>query len=220
MDLAAYALTLEQGSEDWLQFRVGKVSASRIADITAKLRNGASGASRAAYLGEIVCERLTGQPASNYTNAAMEWGTQHEPMARAAYQLDRLRSVKRVGCVLHPVIPDAIASPDGLIDDDGLCEIKCPAVTNNHIELLLGGPISDRYMQQMQWQLACTSRHWCDFISFDPRMPEPMQLWVKRIERDDLRLSILEQEVRAFLDEVEDRLARLVERYPSAEAAA
>src|SRR5262245_21156358 len=213
MTEAEYALALEQGSPEWLAFKVGRVGASKVSDITAKLRNGASGASRANYLGDIITERLTGVPADTYCNEAMQWGTATEPAARAAYQFERLIKVERVGCVVHPHIPMTLASPDGLIGSDGLCEIKCPHRAINHINLLRGGPIADAYLQQIMWQLGCTGRAWCDFISYHPKLPEPMQLWVKRIPRDDERIAQLESEVCAFLDDVEEALADLGSQY-------
>jgi len=213
----AYALDLEQGTPEWLQFKVGKVSASKIADVTAKLANGQPGATRKRYLGDITRERLSNKPTERYTNEAMAWGKTHEPKARAAYCLEHMVPVRQIGCALHPSIPWSLASPDGLVGKQGLLEIKCPHVSNNHQELMLGeAKISDAYYQQIQWQLACTERAWCDFVSFDPEMPEHLQLWVQRIERDDMRIGILEQEVRAFLDEVDSRLIRFAEHYPEA----
>jgi putative phage-type endonuclease len=209
----ALALALEQGSPEWLAFKCGRVGASRIADITAKLKNGTSGASRAAYQGELIAERLTGIPANGYTNAAMQWGTECEPLARARYQFETLSVVARVGVVIHPKLDMALASPDGLVGADGLVEIKCPHVTNNHIEALLGASVPGKYQQQMQWQMACTGRAWCDYVSFDPRMPEHMQIHVQRLERDDAVIATLEAEVEEFLEEIEERLATLRSRY-------
>jgi len=214
IDLAEveYALNLEQGSPEWLAFKCGKVSASRIADITARLRNGDPAASRLTYMGQLIAERLTGVPAETYSNAAMEWGRLWEPVARAAYQFERLCTVEQVGIVLHPEIPGSLASPDGLIGDDGLVEIKCPQ-TGTHIETVLSRTIPGRYQQQMQWQLACTGRSWCDFVSYDPRMPEHMRIWIKRLERDAQRISQLELEVASFLDDMVERIRDLQNVY-------
>src|SRR5262245_52881935 len=186
-----YALNLVQGSDEWLAFKCGKVSASRMSDLTAKLRNGEPSASRNTYMGQLIAERLTGLPSDSYSNQAMDWGKAFEDEARAAYQFDQLVTVEPVGIVLHPHIVNSLASPDGLVGDDGLIEVKCP-LTGNHIEAVLSGKIPDRYQQQIQWQLACTGRQWCDFVSYDPRMPEHMRLWRKRLQRSDLRISQLE----------------------------
>jgi putative phage-type endonuclease len=214
-----YALNLVQGSEAWLAYKLGRVGASRIADITARLRNGSYGASRATYQGELIAERLTGVAQSTYVNSAMQWGTDNEPQARKAYRLKQFCLVEPVGIVLHQKIPNALASPDGLVDADGLVEIKCPHVSNNHIELLLGASIPGKYMQQMQWQLACTGRAWCDFVSYDPRMPDRMQIFIKRIERDSELIKSLEEEVEEFLNEIDARVASLRTKYDVQEAA-
>lgn len=181
--------------------------------ITAKLRNGAPGASRDALLGTVIAGRLSGALPEGFSSDAMAWGNATEPLARAAYQLDRLIRVEQVGCILHPTIDNTLASPDGLVGDNGCLEIKCP-MTHNHLETLLSGTVPSKYMQQMQWQMACTGMIWCDFVSFDPRLPERMQLWVKRVYRDESVIAMLEKEVNAFLLEVEKRLYALNQRYP------
>lgn len=206
-----------QGEPEWFAARVGKVSASRIGDLTAKTKSGYS-TSRANYAAELVAERLTGVKAEKYSNGAMQWGTEQEPVARTMYEFMRNATVTEVGLVLHPTIDMACASPDGLVGDDGLVEIKCP-LTSTHIETLLGGSIDGKYMKQMQWQMACTGRQWCDFASFDPRLPADMQLHVTRVNRDGAMIVELEREVRSFIAEVDDTLNRLIATYRSAEAA-
>jgi putative phage-type endonuclease len=207
-----------QGSEEWLAARVGKVGASRIADIVARTKTGYA-ASRANYAAELIAERLTGKKTENYTNAAMQWGTDNEPKARAMYEFMHNASVTEVGIVLHPTILNAQASPDGLVGDDGLIEIKCP-LTATHIATLRGGEIDGRYVKQMQWQMACTGRAWCDFCSFDPRLPAEMQIHVRRVNRDPVGIADLEKEVRAFLSEIDSTVADLISKYmPTAEAA-
>lgn len=198
---------LIQGSPEWIAARVGKVTASRIADLMAKTKNG-YGASRANYMAELIAERLTGQPADRYTNAAMQWGTETEPQARAAYEFHCDVQVVEVGLVPHPHIEDAAASPDGLVCQDGLIEIKCPN-TATHIDTLLSQTIPDKYIKQMQFQLACTARDWCDFVSFDPRMPEHLRFFRERIERDDRVIGEIEDEVRKFLSDLEEKQAAL-----------
>jgi putative phage-type endonuclease len=168
-----------QGSAEWKAIRVGKVTASRIADVVAKTKTG-WGASRANLMAELIAERLTGQAAEGFVNAAMQHGTDTEPQARAAYEFFTDATVDLIGFVPHPTIAMAAASPDGLVGLDGLVEIKCP-LTATHIDTLLGQSVPGRYITQMTWQMACTGRTWCDYVSFDPRMPPSMQLFVKRI---------------------------------------
>lgn len=202
---------MEQQSAEWFEARLGRVTASRVADVVAKTKSGYS-ASRSNYMAELVAERLTGERAEGYTNAAMQWGTDQEPEARIAYEFRTDVSVETVGFIPHPTIDMSGASPDGLVGSDGLVEFKCPN-TATHIETLLTGVIPGKYETQMLWQMACTDRAWCDFASFDPRMPEEMRLFVKRIERDDSRIAELEEEVRTFLFELDTTVRRLVKAY-------
>lgn len=203
-----------QGSPEWLQLRCGKVTASRVADIVRKTTKGPS-ASRARYLGELVAERLTGVPAESFKSKDMEWGNATEETARQFYAFMGDHKLEAVAFVCHPNIEMSGSSPDQLVDDDGLLEIKCPA-THTHIETLLSGEIEPDYVKQMQWQMACTGRDWCDFVSFDPRMPEDMRMFLKRVPRDDLQIGILEREVELFLAEVDDTIKRLRRTYAEA----
>lgn len=199
--MTAEVIQLEQGSEAWFAARCGKATASRISDVIARTKTG-YGTSRKNYAAELVAERLTGQTADSYQSPAMKWGIDNEPYARAAYEFFRDAEVQEVGFVDHPEIEMSGASPDGLVGDDGLVEIKCPN-TSTHIETLLNGKLADKYIVQVQWQIACTGRQWADFVSFDPRMPEDLRLFVKRIFRDDERIKELEAEVKQFLGEVD-----------------
>jgi putative phage-type endonuclease len=206
---------MEQRSPEWYAARLGRVTASRVADIIAKTKSGYS-TSRANYMAELVCERLTGKQGDFYQNAAMVWGTETEPMARSAYEAHSGNLVTETGLVLHPSITNAGASPDGLIDEDGLVEIKCPN-TSTHIDTLLDEKVPSKYVTQIMWQMACTERKWCDFVSFDPRMPEHMQIFVKRIERDDDMIIELEREVEKFLVELEYKITTLDQLYKKEE---
>lgn len=199
--------SLVQGTPEWHAARVGKVTASRVADVIAKTKTGVS-ASRKNYAAELVAERLTGKPAESYTNAAMQWGIETEPQARLAYEFLRDVAVVQVGLIDHPVIRMSGASPDGLVGERGMLEVKCPS-TATHIETLLSRAIADKYIVQMQWQMACAGREWCDFVSYDPRMPEDMQLFVQRVPRDPKRILELEAEVSSFLEEVDATIAAL-----------
>lgn len=200
-----------QGTPEWHALRLGKVTASRVADVIAKTKSGPS-ASRAKYAAELIAERLTGTTAERFTNAAMAWGTEQEPAARKTYEFYRDTDVEQVAFVLHPTIGDSGASPDGLVDVHGLVEIKCPE-THTHIETLLGQAVPAKYVTQMQWQMACTGRAWCDFVSYDPRLPEPMRFFCKRVTRDDSLIAELEREVLAFLNEVRGTVAKLQRIY-------
>lgn len=201
-----------QGSPEWHAIRCGKVTASRVADVIARTKTG-WGAMRANYAAELIAERLTGVVVEGYTNAAMQWGTEQEPQARMAYEFMHDVSVEQVAFVVHPSIADSGASPDGLVGSDGLVEIKCPN-TATHIETLLSGSVPSKYITQMTWQMACTDRRYCDFVSFDPRLPESMQLFVKRVQRDESLVAELEREVVVFLrEEVEAKVSALRKLY-------
>jgi putative phage-type endonuclease len=202
---------MEQGSAEWFAIRCGRVTASRVADVIAKTKTG-WGASRANYMAELVAERLTGSPAEKFTNAAMAWGNEKEDEARAAYEFRTGVVVGTVAFVPHPFIESSGASPDGYVGDEGMLEIKAPN-TATHIETLLGGTIPAKYETQMLWQMACAKREWCDFVSFDPRLPPEMQLFVKRLERDDKRIAELEEMVSDFLAELDEKVAKLTALY-------
>jgi putative phage-type endonuclease len=202
---------MDQRSEEWFKARLGKVTASRVADVMARTKSGYS-ASRANYMAELICERLTGQPAERFSNAAMQWGTDNEPHAKASYSFMRDAAIEDVGFVPHGSISDFGASPDGLIGADGLIEIKCPN-TATHLETLLSDIVDGKYMTQMQVQMSCTGRQWCDFVSFDPRLPVDMQLFVRRVERDHARIAEIESEVSAFLGEIAKKLDALHSRF-------
>lgn len=200
---------MDQGTEEWFTIRIGKVTASRVADVIAKTKTGYS-ATRDNYMAQLVCERLTGQKGESFTNAAMQHGTETEPLARAAYEALKDVLVDEVGFVPHPSIDMAGASPDGLVGADGLLEIKCPN-TATHIETLMSKTVPGKYNTQMQFQMACTGRQWCDFVSFDNRLPEQFQLFVKRVPRDDEFIKQMEDEVVKFLNELDIKIAQLME---------
>lgn len=196
-----------QGTPEWLAARVGLVTASRVADILATTKSGPS-TSRAAYLAELVAEQMTGvSAASTFINDDMRRGIELEPAARFAYELTTDRMVQKVGLVLHPTMK-AGASPDGLVGDDGLIEIKCPR-THAHIAYIEGGKPPTKYLAQMGWQLVCTGRAWVDFVSYDPHMPEALQLFVARYQPDMDTLKQLERDVADFLSEVDEKVAFL-----------
>ena len=198
---------IEQGTDEWFAIRCGKVTASRVADVIATTKSGYS-ASRANYEAQLICEILTGKPAESYSNAAMQWGTETEPLARAQYELKTGNMVNQVGFVVHPMIEQAGASPDGLIGEDGCIEIKCPN-TSTHLDTLLSQKVPSKYITQMTWQMVCTGRKWCDFVSYDPRLPENLQLYIERIELDEDYAKKLQNEVVMFLVEVNEKVEKL-----------
>lgn len=192
---------IEQGTPEWHQLRLGKVTASRVADILAQTRTGPS-ASRQNYLIELALQRSTGTIEPSYTNAAMEWGTQTEPQARVAYEVETGNFVDQVAFIDHPTIANFGCSPDGLIGDDGLIEIKCPN-SATHWEYFKAKKPPQKYVTQIQTQLCVTGRKWCDFVSFDPRMPSRSQLLIVRVDRDEAFIAEIEEKVKQFLSEVE-----------------
>ena len=194
-------VAVEQGSPEWFQMRLGKVTASRVADILAKTKTGPS-ASRQNYLIELAIQRTTGIIQESYSNSAMEWGTQTEPQARVAYEVNTNNFVDQIAFIDHPSIAWFGCSPDGLVSDRGLVEIKCPN-SATHWEYFKSKKPPQKYFIQMQSQIAVTNKDWCDFVSFDPRMPDRSQLLIVRIDRDEAFIAEMEAEIKKFLDEVE-----------------
>ena len=201
---------MTQGTPEWHAARLGKVTASRLVDVLANVKSGEA-AARANYRAELVAERLTGKHADGFINAAMKWGTEAEPLARAAYEAEFGLLVQEVGLIDHPSIPMTGASPDGLVSIDGLIEIKCPE-TKAHIDTLLRKAAPEQYIPQMQWQMACTGRAWVDFVSFDDRLPEPLQYARRRFHFDVARVQEMETEIRKFLVELADLEAEMRQR--------
>jgi len=206
---------INQGTEEWFQQRLGKVTASRISDVIAKTKTGVS-TSRQNYLIQLVSERLTGKKIDSYTNQAMQDGIEREPIARKLYESKTNSIVTEVGFFDHPVIKNSGASPDGAVNSEeegkyaGLIEIKCPIETT-HTNTLMSKSVPTKYIPQMQWQMACTNARWVDFISFNPNFPDELQVFIKRLDRDDDYIAELETEVMKFLEEVEQTIIKLKE---------
>lgn len=201
---------MEQRTDEWHKARYGWATASRLADLMAKTKSGPS-ATREKYLTQVVIERITNQPySSGFTSAAMQRGIELEPKAICAYEIITGNTVDPVGFVRHPSIDYAGASPDGMIGQDGLIEVKCPE-SHTHIATIEKGKIDRRYMLQMQFQMACTERQWCDFVSFDDRMPGALTTKIIRVEKDQKMIDLIESEVISFLDEANKRVAKLME---------
>lgn len=192
---------MEQRSEEWFKARLGKVTASKLSDVMATTKSGES-AYRRTYRHQLVTERLTGKQTEIYINQAMQHGIDTEDEARDFY-IFKYADVEEVGFIDHPTIDMAGASPDGLVGDDGLIEIKCRQ-PQNHTETLISHQIPSRYKLQMYWQMACTGRKWCDYVSYCPSFPESLKMVVIRLQWDDEQIKLLEESVTKFLTEVED----------------
>jgi hypothetical protein len=188
--------------------RLGRLTASRIADATARTKTG-YGASRANLMAALICERLTGVQTASYFSKEMAWGVEQEPNAIAAVEWDFDVTIEPTGFVPHPSIEMAGATPDGrIVGVNGGIEVKCPN-SATHIDTLLSKEVDGRYFKQMQWQMACTGWEFVDFCTFDPRMPKELQLWVLRVMRDDKAVAELEKEARLFLAELDEKVAAL-----------
>ena len=198
---------IEQRTDEWFAQRLGKVTASRVADVIAKTKTGQA-ASRDNYATQLILERLTNNKEEFFKSSAMQWGIDTEPMARQAYELRRDVFVDEVGFIDHPTIEMSGASPDGLVEKNGLVEIKCPE-SKTHMEYLMSGKPPAKYIPQMMWQMACTGREWCDFVSFDPRFPTNLQILVVKVEYDPTYVKMLELEITQFLDEVSKKVELL-----------
>lgn len=205
---------LEQQTPEWIQMRIGIVTGSRVPDVMAKLKRGTGeAAARRNYRNELVIENLTGRACEHYVTQAMEWGIQQEKFARNAYEVATNAIVEPVGFALHPKIGKFGASPDSLVGDDGVLEIKCPT-SETHLEWMLSGVVPVDYEPQMLAEMACTERKWCDFVSYDPRMPDKLQLYIRRLHWDDEKIAAMEQEVCKFLDELADALKSILHVEP------
>lgn len=200
---------MEQLSQEWFEARLGKVTASRVSDVLAT-RKGQESTVRAKYKLQLATERLTNKKTDTYMNQAMQDGIEREPMAREIYEKLKDVTVEEVGFVQHPAIERAGASPDGLVGDDGIIEIKCPIETT-HTTNLLERKLPSKYKPQVQFQLSATGRKWCDFISYNPNFEPRLQLMVVRVERDDDYIEKIEFEILKFLAEVELMINQLKE---------
>lgn len=199
----------EQLSTEWMLTKHGKVTGSRIAEALAVLtRKSGEAACRFNYKIELVSEILTGRSTDKYVSKEMDWGIENEPFARALYEIRHDVTVEQVGFYVHPTIERSGASPDGLVGDDGMAQIKCPNTTT-HLVYMLANEVPEEYQPQMLWEMACAERQWSDFVSYDPRLPEHLQLFVKRFPRDNERIAEMESGVLRFLAEVDEMLAKL-----------
>ena len=201
-----------QGSEAWKQARLGKATASRFADIMTNGRGGNPSKVAETYMLDLLSEIITGKPSDEINSKYLEWGNRHEASARSAYCWDKGVEVSQVGFVNHPTIKRCGGSPDSLVDEDGILEIKCPYNTTNHLRTLLSYEVPSEYQWQVQGNLWVTQRKWCDFISYDPRFQFGVDHVVIRVERDELLIEELEDRVVRFLQQLEVKLAKIQKR--------
>jgi putative phage-type endonuclease len=199
---------LDQGSPGWVRERIGKLTASRMGDVMAMTKAGKPSEARTAYLKQLVAERMTDSAAENYVTAAMQWGIDNEPAAAEEYEAITGEIVVPAPFIPHPTIEHFGASPDRLVNADGLIEIKAPA-TANYVEWRKTQEIPERYRWQMLAQLACTRRQWCDFVAYDPRVIYGSPIWIKRFVPAPEEIEKCESAARQFLEEV-DALFTLV----------
>ena len=196
-----------QGSPEWRQERCGYATASCFDKVLAKVKVGEA-MGRIKYRLQLVTERLTGNPVDGYQSAVMLRGIEIQPEAQMAYEALRGVIVEEVGFGQHHTIPMCGASPDGLVGEDGMIEVKCPDSTT-HLAALEAGVVPPEHFAQMQGQMAVFGRAWNDFVSYDPRFPPNLQLFVVRLERNDSYITFLEAEIKTFLatvDAMEQRL--------------
>jgi putative phage-type endonuclease len=203
----------EQGDPLWLTERTGRVTASRVVDVVSKLKNGKYSAARETYMMELLVEALTGRAADHYVTAEMQFGIENEGLARSMYEIKTGTEVERVGLVIHPTIERSAASPDGLVGDDGLIEIKCPK-TSTHLRYLMDEAVPEQYLPQMLWQMACTGRQFCDFVSYDPRLPEEFGLFIVRLTREEEVIEEMQCEVENFIRELNAMAVKLLKGKP------
>lgn len=202
---------MEQRTAQWFQARLGKVTASNVYNVISKTAKGTPTSKYDDYKIKLITERLTGQTSPYYETEDMRWGIEHEEDALKEYAFIYDTEITQCGFIQHPTIKMAGASPDGLIDKDGLIEIKCPRSTT-HMRFFIDNEIKPEYLAQMQFQMACTERKWCDFISYDPRFTNKashLRMKVKRIYRDDKQIKEINQSVEAFLAEIEQEIQRI-----------
>lgn len=200
-----------QDSADWMLARCGKFTASRASDLMARTKSGPS-ASRRNLLALLAVERLTGQPVEGCQNDAMRRGTELEAEARDAYSFATGNAVEEAGFVECSDLPNTGCSPDGLIGDDGLLEIKCPASMAKHLDALRSGAHADEYRWQLQHQLMVTGREWVDASSYDPRFPDHLQLATVRVRRDESAITELREAILAADAEVEAIVRELTQQ--------
>jgi hypothetical protein len=212
-----------QGSADWFAARNGRVTASKISDVMQYLKQTKAeqetgvrrqGQKRIDYKTELIAGTLRGEALPHFVSDAMRWGIEQEALAATEYELESPEAVMPVGFVYHPTIERAGASPDRLVGKDGLLEVKCPETTT-HLEWILAGVVPDEHRRQMLFQMRCCEREWCDFMSFDSRLPRRYQKFIIRLHADETAMDDIDSEVRQFLAEVDGIIESLDGKCPA-----
>jgi hypothetical protein len=198
----------EQGSPVWLKAREGRITASRIVDVLSYLKKGGESQKRIDYRLDLVAERLTGQAEEHVVSKEMKWGTETEPFARGAYEMHSGVMVDQVGFIVHPTMDYFGGSPDALVGADGVYEAKCPKTTT-HLEWMMAGVLPTEHEPQCMTNIAVSEREWCDFMSYDPRLPEDLRKFIVRLYRDDKRIAEIEAEVKRFEESIQELIHKL-----------
>jgi putative phage-type endonuclease len=195
----------QENREEWLKQRLGLVTGSAISNVLMD----SSKAGYRNYMAQLVCERLTGEPTETYISPAMQHGIDTEDEARAAYMARNAVIVEEVGFIRHPKL-EAGCSPDGIVGQDGLIEIKCvqPATA---LDLLESKKVPADHYNQIQWQLAVTGRDWCDYVVYQPKLPERLRLNVMRVVRNQSDILNMTVKVEQFLEELNRKVKKLKE---------
>lgn len=205
----AKLIDCDQGSAEWFQARCGRITGSRLTDVMAYLKSGKGEMKcRADYRMDLVAERLTGLTEDQFCSREMKWGTSHEEDARVAYEMAMDTLVQPVGFAVHPTMDYSGASADSLLEADGILEIKCPKTTT-HLAYRMAGVVPEEYQPQMLWEMVCCECEWGHFVSYDPRLPADLRLFVVRFDYDEKRVAAMEAEVRKFNDEINDVIEKL-----------
>ena len=205
---------MRQGTPEWRQARCGKITSSCFGKVMTRGRgkDAAWGQTAFTYMMDVLGERLSGNPGDEISSKYLEWGHIHEPTARALYTWRIGQPVTLTGFVPHPEMDGVGGSPDGLVGDDGVMEIKCPYTVRTHLETIYENEINDKdYQWQVQGNLWVTGRKWLDFVSFQPSVPEELQLHVIRVTRDEDMIEELDERVRRFGDMLSSRLKKIQE---------
>ncbi|EJF82923.1 lambda exonuclease family protein [Candidatus Bartonella washoeensis] len=203
---------MEQRTAEWFQARLGKVTASNVYNVLNKTAKGLPTSKYEDYKMKLITERLTGEISQSYTTPAMQWGIEHEEDALKEYEFIYDTNVTRCGFVQHPKMEMAGASPDGLIGEDGLIEVKCPQSTS-HLRFFMYDEIKPEYIAQMQFQMACTGRKWCHFMSYNPQFvgrSTGLRMKIKRIFRDEKHIEEINKAVESFLAEIEQDMKQIL----------
>ncbi|AQX28205.1 MULTISPECIES: lambda exonuclease family protein [unclassified Bartonella] len=202
---------MKQRTAEWFQAHLGKVTTSNIYNLLNKTAKGLPTSKYEEYKIKLMTERLVGEISHSYTTSAMQRGIEYEEDALKEYAFIYDTEVTQCGFIQHPTIQMVGASSDGFVGENGLVEIKCPRSVN-HLRFWITEKIKPEYLAQMHFQMACTGRQWCDFVSYDPRFSGQsahLRLKVQRIHRNDEQIEAINQAVETFLEEIEQEIKQI-----------